>query len=96
MEEILRLFFLTSHISDWPDFLQLFNISNIFKSHPPLQHPHEPDTVTLKMVAVCSTETYTAWNRDPNEDHQLINNNHEDMQTYKTYLCTHLSKELGI
>jgi hypothetical protein len=99
-ESGLALSFLTSHSSDWPDFLKLLNISNKFLSHPPLQYPCEPRSVTLKMVAVCSTKTLeytsTVQYRDPNEDHQLINNNHEDMETYKTYLYTHLSKELGI
>jgi hypothetical protein len=42
--------------SDWPNFLQPSHVTDTFHSTQLLQHPLEPDSVTLKMQTVCFLE----------------------------------------
>jgi hypothetical protein len=56
-EEITASGFSASHKSDWSHLYQLPHITDTFISSQPLQHPPEPDSVTLKMETLRSFET---------------------------------------
>lgn len=59
---VLALSCSPSHLSHWPDVLQLSHINDAVLSSQPLQDPHDPDSFTMKNEAVPSSkipENYT-------------------------------------
>jgi hypothetical protein len=70
---VLTLCFFPSHSCDWPDFLQLCDITDTSVSFKLLQHPPEPDSASLKEEKVHSSEmsknTSIVQGTNPKENH---------------------------